>query len=324
MNIFKKALALLIILTLSQSCSRHNYQEELAKKEGFLRTRTDYNGYLALEYLNFSRNLYKNEAKADAKKFAIKGLAMAAGNPYIPENPIAWEADPQQLEELIAMQKRLELSLLPRIKTNLPIQTAHLSYLYDCWATKESQPVFRATELAKCRDKFYKLLGEIEYYIEDLRKDRTPKTIIFEPKFKKFEVFFDFNSKKLNNDAQKKMVEVVKHIESMSGDYKILLVGNTDRSGSKLYNQRLAFKRTQTVRQYLRKSGVPYEAMELRSYGEDFPDILTKDGTQKSRNRSVGIYILTGADSFDSFPLPLIENMVYKEGVFSQHKKRGL
>lgn len=321
---FQKTLALLIIIISIQSCSRHDYILELSQKEPFLKSSHDYQSYLALEYLNFARSLQQNEAESDARKFAIKGLAMAANQDYIPENPIKWKADPKQLEELIAMQKRLELVLLPRMKINLPIQMAHLSYLYDCWSAKESQPIFEAVELAKCRTKFYQLLGEIEYYIDDLRQDKTSKTVILEPKFKKFEIFFDLNNSRLNHDAKRALLNTVHYLKTLSGNYKILLVGNTDRLGSKLYNDRLAFRRAQTVKQYLHKNGVPHEAISVRSYGEDFPDILTTDGTQKQRNRSVGIYILTGADSFDPFPLPLIENIIYKEGLLNRRSKRGL
>lgn len=323
MNLFKKYFSLLILSFLLTSCAASNL-EQLSEKENFLKSRYDYNAYLSLEYLQFSRNLFAEKSKSDAQYFAAKGLELSLNEEYIPENPIEWDADRFQMEELVAMQKRLELVLEPRIKNNMPIQMAHLSYLYDCWAAKESQPIFRAAELATCREKFYKLLGEIEYYIDDLRKDKTPKTIIIEPKFQRFEILFDFNNANINDKASGMLITTLQYLASLQGNYRLLLVGNTDRSGSKLYNQNLAFKRTQIVKNYLTKNGVSAKSIEFRSFGEEFPDILTRDGMKQQRNRSVGIYVLTGADSFNPYPLPLIENFIYKKAVKERRVKRGL
>jgi len=321
--LFKKYFLLLILSIFTSSCALDNLTQ-LSQKENFLKSRADYNSYLALEYLQFSRNLAKNKSTKDAEYFAVKGLKLSANQEFIPENPIEWNADRSQLEEIIAMQKRLELVLTPNMQNNMPIQMAHLSYLYDCWSAKESKPIFKAAELAKCREKFYKLLGEVEYYIDDLKKDKQPKTIIIEPEFKRFEILFDLNSEKFNDKANKNLLEILQYLVDLKGDYRLLLVGNADRVGSELYNQNLAFRRSQTVKNYLVKNGVSENSIEFRSFGEDFPDMLTKDGMQQQKNRSVGIYVLTGADSFNSFPLPLIENIIYKQGIKEVRAKRGL
>jgi hypothetical protein len=82
--------------------------------------------------------------------------------------------------------------------------------------------------------------------------------------------------------------------------------------------------RANTVRNYLVKNGVPENLIEMRSMGEDFPDIITKDGSQQQLNRTVGIYILKGFGTFSSFPLPLIENYVYRKEVEKAREARGL
>lgn len=325
MSLFKKYFLFLIpLLSLFlNSCAEKNLVL-LSRKENILKARADYNGYLALEYLQFARNLENSKSYKDAEYFANKGLKISLNQEYVPENPIEWNADRMQLEEIIAMQRRLELVLTPNMQVNMPIQMAHLSYLYDCWSAKESKPIFRAKELAKCREKFYQLLGEIEYYIDDLKKDKQPKTIIIEPNFKKFEIIFDLNSAKLNDKANKDFIEIIKYLIDLKSNYRLLVVGNSDRVGSELYNQNLSSKRSQLVKNYLIKNGVPENLIEFRSFGEDFPDILTKDGTQNSDNRSVSIYVLTGDDSFDSYPLPLIENTIYKDGIKKKRIERGL
>lgn len=324
MNLIKVFSLFLFIPLLLTSCSQTSLQL-LSARENNLKTRGGYDSYLALEYLQFSRNLAVVKDKKTSKFFAEKGLAVSEGQEVFPENPIKWDADPAQIEEMVMMQKRLEMVLMaPHMKFYLPIQLAHLTYLYDCWISRESKAVFRADELAQCRIRFTKLVDEIEHYIRDLRKDKQPDVTIKEPEFERFEILFDFNNSKFNDKANKDLVLVLKHLTTLRGDYRILLVGNADRVGQELYNQNLALNRAELVKNYLIKNGVVEDLIEIRSAGEDLPDIVTKDGAQQQLNRTVVIYVLKGFGSFSSIPLPLIENNVYREEVKKARKERGL
>ena len=94
--------------------------------------------------------------------------------------------------------------------------------------------------------------------------------------------------------------------------------------GLELYNHDLSMKRVQVVKNYLIKNGVAEDLIETRFYGEDFPDILTKQGSQHQLNRLVGIYVLKGAKSFADYPLPLIQNYIYRKEIKNARKERGL
>ncbi len=297
----------------------------LSGQESALRTRGKYESYLALEYLEFSRKLVAVDDKKTAEYFSKKGLKIISGDEEIPENPIKWKADSAQMEEMVMMQKRLEQVLIDQqLKFQLPIQLAHLTYLYDCWISRESKAVFRSDELAQCRVRFSKLLDEVEQYSDERGKDRQAKVEIVEPKFEQFEIFFDLNNSKFNDKANKDLLALLKYLSELYGDYRILLVGNADRVSNEILNQQLAHKRAEMVKNYLAKNGVAENMIELRSVGEDFPDLLTKDGAQQQSNRTVKIYVLRGAKSFENFPLPLIENFVYRESVLKARKDRGL
>lgn len=297
----------------------------LSGQEPTLRSQNTYDAYLALEYLTFARKLISVKDDKNADYFAKKGREAALGNGQTPENPLKWKADPVQMKEMILMQKRLEDVLnSPKIKFYLPIQTAHLTYLYDCWIARESKEIFRADELAQCRVRFTKLLGEIETYIDDLGKDKTPRVEIKEPEFERVEILFDLAIFKLNEKANKDLVALLKHLKDLNGNYRLLLVGNADRMGQELYNETLAFDRAQTVKKYLLKNGVGEKLIETRSIGEDFPDIITKDGDPNQFNRSVGVYIMKGNGNFDNYPLPLLENITYRAEVEKARSDRGL
>lgn len=324
MNLIKIFCFFLFIPLFLTSCSPTSLQL-LSEKEDNFKTRGGYDSYLALEYLQFSRNLATVKDKKNSKYFAEKGLAVSRGEDVVPENPIKWNADPGQIETMVMMQKRLEMALMaPHMKFYLPIQLAHLTYLYDCWISRESKAVFRADELAQCRVRFSKLLDEVEHYIDDSRKDKHSKIEIKEPEFERFEILFDLNNVKFNDKANKDLVAFLKHLATLHGDYHLLLVGNADRVGKELYNQSLALSRAEVVKNYLIKNGVEKGLIEMRSVGENFPDIITKDDTQQQSNRTVGIYVLKGLGSFSSIPLPLIENYVYREEVKKARTVRGL
>jgi OOP family OmpA-OmpF porin len=326
MSFLKKLSIFLVTFSLAASCANTPTPIELlSSQEGNLKTRGGYESYLALEYLAFARNLESVKDKKSAEYFAKKALNVANGEYVVPENPLNWKADSAQMEEMILMQKRMEaVTETPHMKFYLPIQLSHLNYLYDCWISRESKAVFRADELAQCRTRFNKLLDEIEHYIDDLKKDKQPKVEIREPHFERYEILFDFNISKFNDKANKDLLEVLKYLKTLNGDYRILLVGNADRVGLELYNDNLALRRAETVRNYLIKNGVFPDMVEMRSIGEDFPDIITHEGVQQQANRTVGIYILKGFTSFESFPLPLIENYVYKEEIKKARAARGL
>jgi outer membrane protein OmpA-like peptidoglycan-associated protein len=319
-------LSLSIILLSTFSCvKKPNNLQKLSTNEGDLKTTGGYNSYLALEYLDLSRNLAAAKKPKDSEYFAKKGAIAARDDYFSPEDPRRWNADPQQMEEMILMQKRLEMVLdSPHITFYLPIQTAHLTYLYDCWISRESQAIFRVSDLSYCKTRFYKLLDEIEKYIDDLKRDKQPKIEIKEPEFTRFEILFDLNSDKFNDKANKDMIVMLDNLAEFKGDYRVLIVGNADRTGKLLYNQNLALRRAMLVKNYLTKNGVPSELVDFRSMGEDFPDIITANGIQQQLNRSVGIYVLKGHGTFNDYPLPLIEHLIYQEEIKQARKKRGL
>ena len=307
------------------SCKEKTDLQRLSELEFQLKSNQTYHSYLALEYLLFARNLAGLQDEEKAQYFARKGLKASRSKATYPENPIKWDADSAQIEGLILMQKRLEEVLkYPSIKYYLPIQTAHLTYLYDCWASVESKSVYRSSEIAQCRITFSQLIDEIEDYIENLGKDKLKKAKIIAPKFHRYDVKFDFNSYQINSGAIKKIIDILGHIYELNGNYRILVVGNADRAGKKIYNQSLAYKRANNVRRYLIKNGVDKALIRVISFGESFPDLITQDDMKSQYNRNAQIYIIENYNDIKPLPLPLIRNEVYKNEINQARKKRGI
>jgi len=310
------------VLFFVASCASNIHK--LAQKENGLKLDNFYSSYLALEYLEYSRNLAIQKRWNNANYFAKKGLDSSYGRKVIPESPVEWGVAMADREDAIMAQKRLENISTYEAQKALPIQMAHLALLYDCWISNDNKPTFKTNEFSRCKLRFYRLLEEIENYIDDLHKDHQSQTNVVEPDFERFEVMFDLDNFNLNDKANQRIIEVIKYLGTLNGDYRLLLVGSADRSGNRLYNENLAIKRVEVVRNYLIKNGVAKDLIEIRSYGEDFPDIITQKGAQQQSNRIVGIYVLKGGGSFAPYPLPLITNNVYKDEIIKVRSKRGL
>ena len=319
--LYKLFLALLIIL-LQTSCSFN--LKSLIKREREISSREDFNAYLSREYLQYSRDLANKYNWRDSDYFSKKGLKAADNREIYPEVPESWGINSDKIEELSVARTRLELLLNPKVKQVMPIQLAHLLMLYDCWLVNEHKP-WNIGSLSRCQTRFLILAEEIEEYLANVKPKKRIKTItIKEPQFKKFDIYFDFNSHKINSDANREMIEIIDYLEKENGNFRIILSGNADRRGQKIYNANLARKRVLVIESLLIKNGVPKDLIEIRSSGESSPKIITKDNQRNKYNRLVGVYILKGNDSMTTIPLPLIDNYIYKKEIKNIKKNRNL
>jgi len=180
-------------------------------------------------------------------------------------------------------------------------------------------------DMARCKILFFRLEDEMNKYLEERKPKKEVKIFeIKEPEFAKFDIYFDLDLYKFNHDADKTFSELFAHLETLNGDYKILVVGGADRFGKKLYNDALARKRALAVKTRLIKNGIPEDLIEIKSSGADSPEIITKEGDLNKNNRIVGVYVLKGMDSLSQIPLPLINNYIYKQEIIKIKKQRGV
>jgi type IX secretion system PorP/SprF family membrane protein len=75
-------------------------------------------------------------------------------------------------------------------------------------------------------------------------------------------------------------------------DFDIIISGHTDAEGNQAYNYSLGQRRSQAIKNYLIRQGVPFNHIRTMSYGEDIPvrENYTPDG--KSKNRRAEITLL--------------------------------
>jgi len=320
----KKYFCILLLIILVFAC-QNNSLEILNSKESILKSEPVYESYLALEYLNFSRRLKIIKDEKNSEYFAKKGLETFMRKDILPENPLKWQVDNNQIKEMIFMQKRMEeINSIASLRVQLPIQIAHLHYLYDCWISKESKAIFLGDEIANCRVTFSKLLEEIESFYVESKKDKSPKTKIVEDKFDRFEIAFDAQNSNLNDQSSKQLLEVLDHLKKVKGVYNLLLVGNGDDNSNSLINQNIANDRINAVKNYLIANGVVDNLITISYEGEDLPDIVTNDSQDNKINRIVAIYIFYQGNNFSPYPLPILQNLYLREQISNARKQRGL
>ena len=329
-----KKIVIVLSLCLLFSCSsnsniKHN-MAILKEKEPALKLSNNFNGYLALEYINFAQELLadnKQKLSKNNKKNIVKVLdkaISASGNNIImPEDPLFTKAKNNEITEMISAQKRMEIILNPAIKSLLPIQSAHLFYSYDCWAIKEAGNFDVAPELAKCKSRFYQLISELEEYYDKGKKILLEQT--FEGKkqeLKKFEIEFNYDSAELSDISHSSLSSLIEYLKD-KGDrnIRIILIGNDDGGIKKIKSAVIAKNRVIAIKSYLIDQGLPKGLLESYSEGENFPDIISKEGYLKA-NRTVAVFIVSGGSFLKKDSVFEIENEVYRQELLKNNSNR--
>jgi outer membrane protein OmpA-like peptidoglycan-associated protein len=287
----------------------------LSNREKQLQNQKDFEGYLALDYLKYAKLQKENYDWNSSEHFANKGLRLYKGKHVYPEAPEVWRINKKESQELNIARNRLMIVFENAYtRKTRPSDLADVTFLYDCWVERRAEEMSYG-EIANCKDQFYIKLEELEgYLLYEQQRVQTVDLSKKEPEKEKeiqivknepFEIYFDFDSYKLNTEGVKKVIKILKYLESLNGDYSITIEGHADRVGKKLYNDMLARKRALTIKSRLIKNGVPEEAIEMKTYGEANPKIITKDDMQAQVNRRVSIYVNKGNNNISTVPLPL-------------------
>jgi len=101
-------------------------------------------------------------------------------------------------------------------------------------------------------------------------------------------VFFDFDSSSVDVGGKNVLQAVAEEIKSRNLD-QVSLIGHTDSAGPKSYNNRLAMKRANAVRDVLTELGVDPALIQVESRGENELLVQTDDNVREPANRRVQI-----------------------------------
>lgn len=106
------------------------------------------------------------------------------------------------------------------------------------------------------------------------------------------EINFEFNSSILS-DGYPSLLRLAEML-GQHRDYHVKLVGNTDYVGSARYNDRLAMRRAETVREFLVKYGAAADQVSTAGDGKNDPEVNNKTKEGRFMNRRVVLTVTDG------------------------------
>jgi outer membrane protein OmpA-like peptidoglycan-associated protein len=101
---------------------------------------------------------------------------------------------------------------------------------------------------------------------------------------------FELNKEVINATAYSSLKEIVNLLKA-NPNAKIALEGHTDNTGETTFNDKLALKRANSVKQYFLSQGIQENRIQIAAFGESKPKYLNVTSTGRAMNRRVEIYI---------------------------------
>ncbi len=306
---FTRIITLFFLALLTINCSglvSHSEVDTLNEMEpsGSLFTQK-----LAIEYRDFA-NFEQNEMYdyADALHFARKGIMAAEGQNVLPEPLENWRISETNIEALSQQRERLMMLMDKGAREFAPMEASSAQFSYDCWIEQQEEN-WQTEDIAACRDQFYaavenleNAMNEINPTIEKAEESDAEEILIVEKieeeKIQeshipideaKFLVFFDFDKKAIDQDAQDVIKAVAEEVKARDDVKTVVVVGYTDTSGPKAYNEKLSKQRAMAVKSALSQQGLAETMIRVDAMGETNLLVQTSNGKREASNRRVEI-----------------------------------
>ena len=254
---------------------------------------------LASEYRDYANSELKDMFDyPDALHFARKGLAAAAGDVVLPEPVSDWNLSESHIQELAAARGRLIVAYDLGGREVAPQIAAKAQAKFDCWIEGQEENWHDAGGEQACKDDFLRYMNELEgmlqpppaaapEVIDDGAFDVDPNAPMAAENAM-YLVFFNWDSYELGSGALNVLDAVADEV-AKNPPTTINVVGHTDTSGSQSYNQRLAFKRANAVKDALAQRGVDANLVMVDAKGENELLVDTPDNIREPANRRVNI-----------------------------------
>lgn len=253
---------------------------------------------LSDEYKVFSnREMEQMLDYPDALHFARKGLAAAAGDAVMPEPVSDWNLSEADIFDLQSARNRLVVVYDLGARELAPDLSATAQAKYDCWI--EEQEERWGDKDIQCKSEFMAALNELEAIVQSYIPAPAPAPVLpeaapidtnqpMQPEDAVYLVFFNWDKSNLTAGARS-VVDAVSAEISKFPPSGIEIVGHTDTSGPRNYNQRLSLRRANTVRDGLVERGVDPSLISTDARGETDLMVDTPDGIREPANRRATI-----------------------------------
>ena len=245
---------------------------------------------LASEYKTFANTeLEEMFDYPDALHFARKGLTAASGEAVMPEPVNDWNLSENHIKELGAARGRLVVAFDMGAREIAPATAALAQAKFDCWIEQQEEN-WETEEILRCKKEYLEAIAELEGLVQQkpqpVEDVSEPAPMV--PEEAMYLVFFNWDSNTLSAGA-KNVIDAVAAEVAKNTPEQIIISGHADTSGDDKYNQRLAFKRANAVRDSLVERGISADLLVVESHGESSLLVETTDNVREPANRRVNI-----------------------------------
>ena len=302
-SIAKKIINFLLISTfllLINSCAYFRLKE--LDKHDF--SEDNIYNLVSKEYKEFANSeLYKMHDEIDANYFAFKANYVLKTKIIQIENPQNWNIPDNHENEAKEEYRKISSLLKKDFIFQYPELVAKLVSGYDCWL-EQIEENWQIKDIKDCKNKFtdaYKKILASETNIKSASKkqknesnssslsEKNNSYLVKGDKTNSILVFFNYDSHTLSIKAIEKLDNLIS-TSIKTNSNPIIIYGHTDTKGSKRYNLILSEQRAISVSKYFRKKGINNKLI-IKSYGEDYPLIITGDNVEEENNRRVEVII---------------------------------
>lgn len=297
-----RAIATMFGVLLLAGCSGYNSNNAVEALNVAEAVGSPFTQALAREY-RIMANYEQNQMfdYPDALHFARKGLAAAGGEVVLPEVLDDWDLDDKYLKDLAASRTRLIALLDIGAREMAPEQAAIAQARFDCWVEQQEED-WQEDEIAACRKDFAdamrvlnKTMGKKVRDVEDEMAEAAAPAKKAEPvptpiEQAMFLVFFDWNKSMITAGGNDVLDAVSKEVTKRADEItSVVIIGHTDSSGPKGYNQKLSMRRAQAAKDGLVKMGIAAEKIRVEARGENDLLVKTDDNVREPANRRAEI-----------------------------------
>lgn len=233
---------------------------------------------------------------ADAIHFARKGLSSARGDVVMPEPLGDWNIQPENMDELSVGRGRLVAMYDLGAREAYPDVSAVAQARFDCWIEQQEEN-FQPDDIARCKREFLAALEQLEGAMPQAAPPApaaAENPLAVDPNAPMaaenamYLVFFDWDKSDLGPGAQSVLDAVAAEASKRSLN-AITVVGHADRSGPDGYNDKLAQRRANAVREALAQRGIATSIIRTESRGENENLVATPDNVREPANRRAQI-----------------------------------
>ena len=277
---------LLAIIFLIYSCT---HREILTEKTETLNS--DYFSALTIGYRNLAQWEENKYDWQEADHFAKKGLKAERHIMVALEDPVKRDIkDHQLLEELLHYRLEYLTLVTNELKIKFALETANLQILYDSWVEQaEENPDDKRT--MRFRKEFIEGFKQLRKSVEILNEEKIKEVELKDKNI--YVIYFDSNKYNIDFVASKELNNLIYYLEKLD-DYKLVIEGHTDKTGSVKNNLVLSRLRLNIVKSFLINKGVDEKnIIKETTYGEAKQYLKGDSNRSDRQNRRVEIYVIT-------------------------------